>query len=104
VVSQKHCSLLDWKQPSQWDNELEIQDWDAALEWLRDKCTFCARRELRLTDISHTLRECKRSGKRTITKGLSDMLYDESFLPDNSCKIYYLFYSFCSQWEKVNSV
>ena len=90
------ATTADWDQPVRWNNELEVQDWRAALDWLKGRCTFCAGRGLTDADIRHTLRQCKRGGAGHVHKGLGESIYDEGFLPENGCKLCCLPRQFCS--------
>lgn len=96
---EQSIATLDWSRPARWDNELEVQDWRAALDWLEGKCTFCAGRGLADKHIRHTLRQCKRGGSSYIRRELGEMFYDEGFLPSNGCKHCHLPRHFCSRWS-----
>lgn len=82
---------------ARWDNELEVQDWKAVLDWLAERCTFCAGRGLSNAQIRHTLRRCERGGAEQVRKGLGELFYDEGFQPANGCGTCRLPGDFCSR-------
>lgn len=92
---------IDLKGPARWDNELEVEDWTTALDWLEGKCTFCAGRGLGDTHIRHTLRRCKRGGAKQIHIGIGEMFYDEGFVPSHGCNTCHLPRAFCSRWRRT---
>ncbi|KJZ69798.1 hypothetical protein HIM_10816 [Hirsutella minnesotensis 3608] len=85
---------------ARWDNELEVQDWMAALAWLKGKCTFCAGRGLGGQHIDHTLRQCKRGGAAEVWRGLGEMFYEEEYLPSNGCGTCRLPRDCCPRWNR----
>jgi hypothetical protein len=89
---------------SRWGTELEVQqDWKTALDWVSERCTFCAGRGLGDEHTGHTVRRCRRGGATAVKGELGGLFYKDGILPSYGCDLCFLPYQLCSRWTRDRS-
>lgn len=78
----------------------ESKDWARAIAWWDGKCGFCAGRNLKGPHIRHSLRECKRGGKKAIRGDFGEALSEDAILPSSGCRRCHLPFPICGGWTQ----
>ncbi|RBA11787.1 hypothetical protein FPRO05_14224 [Fusarium proliferatum] len=86
-----------------WGDSEEVKEWKVVMDWWIGKCSFCAGRGVKGSQIQHTLRHCPHGGKQVLSSELAEAIYEEGFRARGGCRKCALPREVCQAWEQNTS-